>query len=134
MMTKMMTTTHAPRKRTFMSFAHFRSALCFSALLTLAFASACEEAPVQEAPAPNVAEPATHAHAAPGAAPGSHGDWCGAHAVPESLCTRCNPSLIAAFQATGDWCPEHNLPESQCLICNPELVIERPPLEAEDSP
>ena len=65
-------------------------------------------------------------HAPTEAAPGSHDDWCGEHQVPESLCTRCNPSLAAAFKATGDWCPEHGLPESQCLPCNPGLKIERP--------
>jgi hypothetical protein len=66
--------------------------------------------------------------------PGSYEDWCGAHHVPESLCTRCNPSLIAAFKATGDWCKEHELPESQCLICNTELKIERPHRTEEASP
>jgi hypothetical protein len=77
------------------------------------------------AAAPKVATEA--AHAPPGAKPGSHADWCGGHQVPESLCTRCNPSLTAAFKATGDWCAEHGLPESQCLACNPDLKIERPP-------
>jgi hypothetical protein len=66
-------------------------------------------------------------HAPANAVPGSHEDWCGEHEVPESMCTRCNPSLIPAFQATGDWCAEHGLPESQCKICNPDLRIERPP-------
>jgi hypothetical protein len=66
-------------------------------------------------------------HAPAHATPGSHEDWCGEHEVPESMCTRCNSSLIAAFKATGDWCPEHGLPESQCRICNPDLKIERPP-------
>lgn len=66
-------------------------------------------------------------HAPSGVEPGSHADWCGEHAVPESQCTRCNPDLVPAFKATGDWCAEHGLPESQCLACNPELVIERPP-------
>ncbi len=70
----------------------------------------------------------------PGVQPGSHEDWCGGHQVPESLCTRCNPSLIAAFKATGDWCEEHGLPESQCLICNPELKIKRPPQTGEANP
>ena len=65
-------------------------------------------------------------HAESSAQPGSHADWCGEHAVPETQCTRCNAELIPAFQATGDWCPEHGLPESQCLPCNPELKIERP--------
>jgi hypothetical protein len=46
------------------------------------------------------------------------------------MCTRCNPDLIPAFQATGDWCAEHGLPESQCRACNPDLVIERPAPEA----
>jgi hypothetical protein len=62
-----------------------------------------------------------------GIVPGSYEDWCAEHGVRETLCTRCNPKLIAAFQATGDWCAEHGLPESQCLICNPDLVIVRPP-------
>jgi cobalt-zinc-cadmium efflux system membrane fusion protein len=58
----------------------------------------------------------------------AHGDesvfdetLCSEHGFPESLCTLCNPSLIAVFQAKGDWCAEHNLPESQCTICNPGL-------------
>ena len=70
-------------------------------------------------------------HASAEAVPGSHADWCGEHAVPESLCTRCNPDLVAAFRATGDWCEEHALPESQCLRCNPDLVITRPPADDE---
>lgn len=65
-------------------------------------------------------------HAAPGATPGSYADWCGEHGVPESVCTRCDPALAAAFKATHDWCEEHGLPESQCLRCNPGLKIERP--------
>ena len=66
-------------------------------------------------------------HAAKGVKPGSHEDWCGEHAVPESQCTRCDAKLIPAFKATGDWCVEHGLPESQCLKCNPEIKIVRPP-------
>ena len=65
-------------------------------------------------------------HAPTHATPGSHEDWCGEHQVAESLCTRCNPSLIAAFKATGDWCQGHGLPESQCLRCNPGLKLDRP--------
>ncbi len=68
-------------------------------------------------------------HGAEGAVAGSHADWCGEHAVPESQCTRCDSSLVPAFQATGDWCPEHGLPESQCLQCTPGLKIERPPID-----
>ena len=97
-----------------------RSMLSLIALCSLFAVTACSGQP--EATPPT----ATAAHAPPSAAPGSHEDWCGEHQVPESLCTRCNPALVPAFQATGDWCPEHGLPESQCLICNPELRIERP--------
>jgi hypothetical protein len=63
------------------------------------------------------------------AKPGSYGDWCEEHQVQESQCTRCTPSLAAAFKASNDWCVEHDLPESQCLKCNPNLKIERPPKE-----
>ena len=66
-------------------------------------------------------------HASANVKPGSHEDWCDEHQVPESMCTKCNPSLIAAFKATGDWCDEHGLPESHCLMCNPNLKIVRPP-------
>ncbi len=75
------------------------------------------------------AKPESSQHADAHVLPGSHGDWCGEHAVSESQCTRCNADLIPAFKATGDWCDEHGLPESQCLACNPDLVIERPPKE-----
>jgi hypothetical protein len=88
--------------------------------------------PEQTAAAASDPNPAL-AHARAGVQPGSHEDWCGEHQVPESMCTRCNASLIAAFKATGDWCEEHGLPESQCLICNPELKIERPPRTEETS-
>lgn len=73
--------------------------------------------------------PAEAGHAPASVKPGTHEDWCQEHQVPESMCTRCNPSLVAAFKATGDWCAEHGLPESQCLKCNPELKIVRPPKE-----
>ena len=49
-------------------------------------------------------------HAAPDVVPGSYDDWCNEHQVPESQCTRCNPSLIPAFKATGDWCDEQMRP------------------------
>lgn len=107
----------------------------------VAFNTACDKAETQapvvdepstevpkEAPA-QAAEAKAEGHAPAGYEPGSHEDWCGGHAVPESQCTRCNPSLIPAFKASGDWCAEHGLPESQCLICNPDLKIERPPKE-----
>ncbi|MCK6545521.1 hypothetical protein L6R52_06600 [Myxococcota bacterium] len=104
--------------------------LILAGLLSLgaALATGCKsDAPKPAEPAKS-AEPAKAAtHAPAGVEPGSHEDWCGEHAVPESLCTRCNPQLAAAFKATGDWCEEHGLPESQCKLCNPGLKIERPP-------
>lgn len=51
---------------------------------------------------------------------------CPGHEVPEAFCTRCNPSLVVAFQAVGDWCVAHELPESQCAICNPGLLSADP--------
>jgi len=71
--------------------------------------------------------PAAAEHAAAGVQAGTHADWCAEHAVPESMCTRCNPALVPAFKATNDWCAAHGLPASQCLVCNPDLKIERPP-------
>jgi hypothetical protein len=50
-------------------------------------------------------------------------DWCAEHVVPESICTRCNASLIDGFKAKKDWCNEHNLPESQCTTCHPDLKV-----------
>ena len=76
----------------------------------------------------------TTAHAPASFVPGSHEDWCGEHAVPESQCTRCHPELIAAFKATNDWCAEHGLPESQCLKCHPDLKIVRPTKGAATAP
>lgn len=65
----------------------------------------------------------SHGHAEESLQPGNHADeaWCSEHGVPEDICTRCNPKLIAEFKAHNDWCAEHGLPESQCLLCNPEL-------------
>lgn len=50
--------------------------------------------------------------------------WCNGHGVPESVCTRCNASLIPTFKEAGDWCSEHGLPESQCTVCHPEVAAE----------
>ncbi len=47
-------------------------------------------------------------------------DWCAGHDVPESKCTKCNPSLIPVFQAQNDWCEAHGFPESVCPVCNPQ--------------
>ena len=70
--------------------------------------------------------PSSEGHAA-GIVPGSYEDWCAEHQVQETLCTRCDPSLIPAFQAANDWDAEHGLPMSQCTKHNPNLKIVRPP-------
>ena len=46
-------------------------------------------------------------------------DWCAGHDLPESMCSKCNPSLIAGFKESGDWCAAHGFPESACPSCNP---------------
>lgn len=48
--------------------------------------------------------------------------WCGGHGVPESVCTRCDLSLVSTFKAAGDWCEQHDLPRSQCAQCAPEVA------------
>lgn len=48
--------------------------------------------------------------------------WCNGHGVPESVCTRCNDTLVAKFKEAGDWCKEHELPETQCAKCHPEVA------------
>ncbi len=95
--------------------------LCLVSLFALA---ACAD------PAPAKPPPAADTHAKAGSKAGTHDDWCAEHGVAESLCTRCNPSLAAAFQATGDWCAEHGLPESQCVACDPSRKAVRPPKAA----
>ncbi len=49
------------------------------------------------------------------------------HKVPEQVCTRHHPELVAQFKAVNDWCPEHGVPESQCLLCHPDLTFEKLP-------
>ena len=104
--------------------------MTFVLSIVLAFSACTTTSPEPATPTPVPAPVATTSqHGTAGAVPGSYEDWCGAHAVPESQCARCNSALIPAFQATGDWCGEHGLPDSQCLQCSPDLRIERPPKE-----
>ena len=67
------------------------------------------------------AAPAADASKAPLVPKVQLANWCPEHGVPESLCSRCNASLIADFKAKGDWCEKHGLPNSQCVACKPEL-------------
>jgi cobalt-zinc-cadmium efflux system membrane fusion protein len=58
--------------------------------------------------------------------------WCGGHGVPESVCTRCDTSLIPQFKAANDWCGQHDLPETQCILCNPEVKAKWEALKPRD--
>lgn len=60
-------------------------------------------------------------------------DWCAEHTVPESVCTLCNPELIAEFKAKGDWCAGHRIPESNCRLCNPEIRFPQELVLAQES-
>lgn len=105
------------------------SRIVIGTFLVVALAAGCSKESGSSPPATSGKAPAATAggHAPAGVKPGSHEDWCGEHAVPESQCTRCNAELIPAFKATGDWCEAHQLPLSQDTIHNPDLVITRPP-------
>ena len=79
----------------------------------------------------NSSQPATPAPAETPATPAAPlvqkkeaADWCPEHGVPESICSRCNESLVAGFKEKGDWCKQHGLPDSQCFTCHPELEAE----------
>ena len=83
------------------------------AAMSLALASsACKGTRTTPTMAPPPAESRSTAVAEPA-------DWCAGHAIPESMCTKCNPELIGAFKKAGDWCAEHGFPESACPQCNP---------------
>jgi hypothetical protein len=99
-----------------------RSVFAFAMMAVIVAAIGCEK-PAETA-APN-AKNTTTAEPAKTAAPiipvNQIVDWCPEHGVPESVCTRCNESLIAGFKAKGDWDDQHNLPKSQCFVCDPSL-------------
>jgi hypothetical protein len=109
-----------------------KATIWFSAALSLLLVAGCggkgtpsrtaETETAQPAPPPT-----GEGHAETRVVAGSYEDWCDEHGVPETQCTRCDPSLVPAFQAAGDWDAEHGLPMSQCKIHNPNLKIVRPP-------
>lgn len=91
--------------------------ICSFAALLLALALVgCDNEPAKP-PADNKPKPATQ----PIIPVTQVADWCPEHGVPESICTRCNESLVAGFKARNDWCGEHGLPDSQCFKHHPEL-------------
>lgn len=108
--------------------------LCFTLGIGALISVGCSEADVADDVASTSAAIATEA--AGSSADDDHGsgfeaaaetefalDWCMEHSVPESVCTQCNPALIAGFKETGDWCGGHGIPESHCRLCNPEIVF-----------
>ena len=106
------------------------SLLTLAGALCLAVGCARKSTPSQSsssATETTPAPPTADGHAVADVVPGSYEDWCNEHGVPETQCTRCDPSLVPAFQAANDWCAEHGLPMSQCTIHNPNLKIVRPP-------
>jgi cobalt-zinc-cadmium efflux system membrane fusion protein len=93
------------------------SRVCVLLVLTSAF-PACKNSGEQDAAR------TTTAHAEDVGAPtapavADANDWCAEHGLPESMCTKCHPDLIAKFKAAGDWCNEHGYPDSVCPRCNP---------------
>jgi hypothetical protein len=107
------------------------SLLMLVSALFLAAGCASKSTPSQSSASATETTPATPpagaGHAVADVVPGSYQDWCDEHGVPETQCTRCDPSLVPAFQVANDWCAEHGLPMSQCTIHNPSLKIVRPP-------
>jgi hypothetical protein len=97
--------------------ARFTAVACVATIGLTLFTGCKKEEAKTPTPAPNAATPATQ----PLIPVAQVADWCPEHGVPESVCTRCNESLIAGFQAKNDWCKEHKRPESQCFICHPDL-------------
>jgi hypothetical protein len=114
------------RERTIKLEDRLMSRILLSALALTFGLAGCGKEAKQEGPSQGN-PPASALHASSTVVPGSYEDWCTEHQVPETSCTRCDPSLVPAFKATNDWCAEHGLPESQCLACNPDLKIVRPP-------
>lgn len=55
------------------------------------------------------------------------------HKVPETVCARHHPELVARFKRAGDWCAPHGVPESQCLECHPDLTFDPLPKLAADA-
>ena len=81
----------------------------------------CGRGGLTKSEAPKVESPPPESPKAPLVTKPEIIDWCVEHGVPESICTRCNATLIEGFKKKGDWCKEHDLPESQCFVSHPEL-------------
>ena len=106
---------------------HLLWILAGPALIALGCGAKGTSSQVREAATTESKSPASGGGHTAGVVAGSYEDWCEEHQVPETQCTRCDASLIPAFQAAGDWDAEHGLPKSQCTIHDPNLKIVRPP-------
>lgn len=88
--------------------------LCVGTVM-LALACACtRDAPSEARTEAAIGVPSAAARA------GTEDDWCAEHALPESMCTKCDPSKVATFKEAGDFCAAHGFPESVCPVCNPQ--------------
>jgi hypothetical protein len=91
---------------------HTKYAVVLVTSITALACFGCSKAPDQAPASTPVKQDSAH-H-------GNDGWWCDEHGVPEEVCTRCDPALVAKFKAEGDWCQQHDRPDSQCFICHPE--------------
>ncbi len=97
----------------------------FGAILLLVAFTGCAESRTTERKAAGRKAAGQHAAGRSGstsstpASKGAAHDWCAGHKLPESKCTKCNPSLVAKYKRAGDWCSGHGFPESVCPQCNP---------------
>lgn len=56
-------------------------------------------------------------------------DWCEEHAVPESICVECDPTLMPEGPDYG-WCPDHGV--HNCTLDHPDVAqLKQPPSESE---
>lgn len=56
-------------------------------------------------------------------------DWCEEHAVPESICVECDPTLMPKGPDYG-WCPDHGV--HNCLLHHPDVAqLKEPPSPGE---
>jgi len=110
-----------------MEIGHLLRVLVAAALLAAGCGAKGTSSHARETAKNEAVAPASGEGHAAGVVAGSYEDWCAEHQVPETQCTRCDASLIPAFQAAGDWDAEHGLPKSQCTIHDPNLKIVRPP-------
>lgn len=56
-------------------------------------------------------------------------DWCEEHAVPESICVECDPTLMPEGPDYG-WCADHGV--HNCTLDHPDVAqLKQPPSESE---